>query len=102
MQTNSIQRISDNLRQFMTDHGITVRHAAKVSGFSIGTISELRTAQDKRLSYYLSLAEAINMPMHQLFDTQIPPHVSKLIAPLSALSAEQADLLNLFLLSIKK
>lgn len=97
MHIDHIKLIAERINTHMCVNAIKARDAAAKSGLSESTISEIRHGSDKRISYYLILAEAINLPTQSLFNTQLTNTEMTLVMACKKLNNEQLQALNTFL-----
>lgn len=60
--------LGENLKREMKTKGITIKELSKMTGVSVGTISELTTGKDDnpKLKTVISISNTLNVPLNEL------------------------------------
>lgn len=60
--------LGENLKREMKTKGITIKELSKMTGVSIGTISELTTGKEDnpKLKTVISISNTLNVPLNEL------------------------------------
>lgn len=60
--------LGENLKREMKTKGITIKELSKISGVSIGTISEISTGKEDnpKLKTVINISNALNVPLNEL------------------------------------
>lgn len=60
--------LGENLKREMKTKGITIKELSKMSGVSIGTISEIATGKENnpKLKTVINISNALNVPLNEL------------------------------------
>lgn len=60
--------LGENLKREMKTKGITIKELSKMTGVSVGTISELTTGKEDnpKLKTVISISNTLNVPLNEL------------------------------------
>ncbi|OUL59232.1 hypothetical protein B1199_02905 [Pseudoalteromonas ulvae] len=84
-----VKDVAQAINKHMIEHRISGRAAAKISGLSESTISEIRSGKDKRLSFYFIVAQSIGIETQTLFNTHLTHLQRQLLAATSSMSDQK-------------
>ena len=60
--------LGENLKREMKTKGITIKELSKMTGVSVGTISEITTGKENnpKLKTVINISNALNVPLNEL------------------------------------
>lgn len=93
MTRDMVKDVAQAINNHMIEQRISGRTAAKISGLSESTISEIRSGKDKRLSFYFIVAQSIGLDTKILFNTHLTHLQRQLIAVTSTMSEQKIQAL---------